>query len=37
MKHGGELLRVELSHMSELGSKHAWAPSRPIVQWAVER
>jgi len=35
--HGGELLRVELSHAEPLGGYSGWAPRRPIVQWAASK
>ncbi len=34
-KHGGELLRIELSQAAPLGSLRGWAPSRPVVQWSA--
>ena len=34
---GGSLLRVDLAEAAPLGSKRGWVPSRPIVQWSVER
>ena len=33
--HGGELLRIELSHAAPLGRLRGWVPARPIVQWSV--
>lgn len=32
---GGDLLRVELAQAAALGSKRAWKPSLPLVQWSV--
>jgi precorrin-6Y C5,15-methyltransferase (decarboxylating) len=32
---GGDLLRIELSRSTPLGSKHGWKASYPIVQWSV--
>lgn len=31
---GGALMRVEIAHAEALGNRTAWAPARPIVQWA---
>lgn len=31
--HGGELLRLELSHVAPLGRLRGWVPARPVVQW----
>lgn len=36
-EHGGELLRVELSHAEPLGGYMGWAPRRPVVQWAAAK
>lgn len=33
-QHGGTLTRIEMSQMAALGSKRAWKPAYPIVQWA---
>lgn len=33
--HGGELMRVEISHAKPLGSKRGWASAYPVVQWSV--
>ena len=33
--HGGELLRIELSHAAPLGRMRGWVPARPVVQWSV--
>lgn len=35
--HGGELVRFELSRAEPLGGYVAWAPRRPVVQWAATR
>jgi precorrin-6Y C5,15-methyltransferase (decarboxylating) len=32
-RHGGDLMRVELSQAAPLGRLRAWEASRPIVQW----
>jgi precorrin-6B C5,15-methyltransferase / cobalt-precorrin-6B C5,C15-methyltransferase len=34
-RHGGELMRVEISHAAPLGRMRSWEASRPIVQWSV--
>jgi precorrin-6Y C5,15-methyltransferase (decarboxylating) len=36
-RHGGTLLRIDLSEAAPLGGMRGWAPSRPVVQWAVHR
>ncbi|MEQ1653918.1 MAG: precorrin-6y C5,15-methyltransferase (decarboxylating) subunit CbiE [Hyphomicrobium sp.] len=33
--HGGELLRMELSHSVPLGRMRSWEASRPVVQWSA--
>ncbi|TCP22813.1 precorrin-6Y C5,15-methyltransferase (decarboxylating) [Rhodovulum adriaticum] len=35
--HGGDLLRLELSHAQPLGGKRGWRAAYPIVQWSVTR
>jgi precorrin-6Y C5,15-methyltransferase (decarboxylating) len=35
--HGGELVRVEISHAEPLGSFTSWAPRRPVTQWAARK
>jgi precorrin-6Y C5,15-methyltransferase (decarboxylating) len=35
-RHGGSLLRIELSHAEPLGSLEAWRPQLPVVQWSRE-
>ncbi len=32
---GGELMRIDLSSVTPLGSKHGWKANYPIVQWSV--
>lgn len=32
---GGDLLRIELAQSGPLGSRRAWRPSLPVVQWSV--
>jgi precorrin-6B C5,15-methyltransferase / cobalt-precorrin-6B C5,C15-methyltransferase len=34
-KLGGDLLRIELAQSGPLGSKRAWRPNLPVVQWSV--
>ena len=34
-RHGGELMRVEISHAAALGRFRAWEAARPIVQWCA--
>jgi precorrin-6Y C5,15-methyltransferase (decarboxylating) len=34
-KHGGELMRIELSHAAPLGRYRSWQAARPIVQWSA--
>lgn len=36
-RHGGTLLRIELSDAQPLGSRRGWQAHRPIVQWSVTR
>ena len=36
-RHGGSLLRIELSEAQPLGTKRGWQPLRPIVQWSVTK
>ncbi len=36
-RHGGDLLRIELSQAERLGGMRGWVPSRPVVQWSVVR
>lgn len=36
-RHGGDLLRIELSQADPLGGMRGWVPSRPVVQWSVVR
>ncbi|MEM8653128.1 MAG: precorrin-6y C5,15-methyltransferase (decarboxylating) subunit CbiE [Pseudomonadota bacterium] len=35
--HGGELMRIALSHTAPLGSKRGWQSSYPVVQWSLPR
>ncbi len=32
---GGDLLRIELTRSNALGSRQAWKPAYPVVQWSV--
>ncbi len=36
-RHGGSLLRVELSEPGAVGRKCAWRAALPILQWSVTR
>ncbi len=36
-KHGGELVRIDVSHAEPLGSFTAWRPALGVVQWSVEK
>ncbi|KEO54829.1 bifunctional cobalt-precorrin-7 (C(5))-methyltransferase/cobalt-precorrin-6B (C(15))-methyltransferase [Thioclava pacifica] len=36
-RHGGELLRIELSRAEPLGRMRGWKASRPVLQWSVTR
>lgn len=35
--HGGDLVRIELSHAEPLGSFSGWRPRRPVVQWSARK
>jgi precorrin-6B C5,15-methyltransferase / cobalt-precorrin-6B C5,C15-methyltransferase len=34
-KHGGDLMRIEISHAAPLGRYRSWESSRPVVQWSA--
>jgi precorrin-6B C5,15-methyltransferase / cobalt-precorrin-6B C5,C15-methyltransferase len=34
-RHGGELIRIEISHSAPLGRYRSWEAARPVVQWSV--
>jgi precorrin-6B C5,15-methyltransferase / cobalt-precorrin-6B C5,C15-methyltransferase len=36
-RHGGELMRVEISHAGPLGRYRSWDAARPVVQWSTVR
>ncbi|WP_409189383.1 precorrin-6y C5,15-methyltransferase (decarboxylating) subunit CbiE [Bradyrhizobium sp. RDM4] len=36
-RHGGELMRVEISHAAPLGRYRSWEAARPVVQWSTVR
>lgn len=36
-RHGGTLLRIELSQAAPLGGRRGWKASYPVVQWSVTR
>jgi precorrin-6Y C5,15-methyltransferase (decarboxylating) len=33
--HGGDLLRIVISHAAPLGRYRSWEAARPVVQWSV--
>jgi precorrin-6Y C5,15-methyltransferase (decarboxylating) len=35
--HGGELLRLAVSHAEPLGAFRAWRPQLPVVQWTADK
>ena len=35
-RHGGELMRIEISHAAPLGRMRSWEAARPVVQWSRE-
>ena len=35
--HGGQLLRIDLAQAAPLGTMQGWQPSRPQLQWSVNR
>lgn len=35
--HGGELVRLEVSHAEPIGSFTAWRPALPVVQWSAQK
>ncbi|MBH5366730.1 precorrin-6y C5,15-methyltransferase (decarboxylating) subunit CbiE [Bradyrhizobium glycinis] len=36
-RHGGELMRAEISYAAPLGRYRSWEAARPVVQWSVVR
>jgi precorrin-6Y C5,15-methyltransferase (decarboxylating) len=34
-RHGGELMRIEIAQVGELGRYRSWEPARPVVQWSA--
>jgi precorrin-6Y C5,15-methyltransferase (decarboxylating) len=34
-RHGGEMMRIEISHAASLGRMRSWQAVRPVVQWSV--
>jgi precorrin-6Y C5,15-methyltransferase (decarboxylating) len=36
-QHGGELMRIEISQVTPLGSMRGWVSARPLLQWSVVR
>jgi precorrin-6Y C5,15-methyltransferase (decarboxylating) len=37
LRHGGHLMRVEISHAAPLGRLRAWEAVRPVVQWCATK
>jgi precorrin-6Y C5,15-methyltransferase (decarboxylating) len=35
--HGGELVKLEISHAEPIGAFTAWRPALPVVQWSSEK
>ena len=35
LRHGGDLMRIDISHAAPLGRYRSWEASRPVVQWSV--
>jgi precorrin-6Y C5,15-methyltransferase (decarboxylating) len=33
--HGGDLVRIDISHAAPLGRYRSWEAARPVVQWSV--
>lgn len=36
-RHGGDLMRVEISHAAPLGRRRSWEAVRPVVQWRAAK
>ena len=36
-RHGGTLLKIELSEPAAIGRKRGWKSALPILQWSVTR
>ena len=36
-RHGGHLLKVELSEITAIGRKRGWKAALPILQWSITR
>jgi precorrin-6B C5,15-methyltransferase / cobalt-precorrin-6B C5,C15-methyltransferase len=34
-RHGGEMMRIEISHATPLGRRRSWQAVRPVVQWSA--
>ena len=34
-RHGGDLVRIDISHAAPLGRYRSWEAARPMVQWSV--
>jgi precorrin-6Y C5,15-methyltransferase (decarboxylating) len=37
LRHGGDLMKIEISHAAPLGRYRSWEASRPVVQWHVKK
>jgi precorrin-6Y C5,15-methyltransferase (decarboxylating) len=37
LRHGGELMRIEIAHAGPLGRYRSWEAARPVVQWSTVR
>lgn len=37
LRHGGELMRVEIAHAGPLGRYRSWEAARPVLQWSAVR
>jgi precorrin-6Y C5,15-methyltransferase (decarboxylating) len=37
LRHGGELMRIEIAHAAPLGRYRSWQAARPVVQWSAVR
>jgi precorrin-6Y C5,15-methyltransferase (decarboxylating) len=36
-RHGGQLLKIDLSEPAAIGNKRGWRAALPILQWSVTR
>jgi precorrin-6Y C5,15-methyltransferase (decarboxylating) len=37
LRHGGEMMRVEIAHAGPLGRYRSWEAARPVLQWSAVR